>query len=143
MNKRRHRVALAGFRSARNGEQGLTLIEVLIALGILAAVAVIFLVGLTTSTRAVMVSQKSVAAESLAKSQMEDTKAQTYVDGATTYPTIAVPADLTSQHYAITVAAAPPPGHTTTDGIQKITVIVVKQGETPPAFTLVGYKVKP
>jgi len=32
--------------------------------------------------------------------------------------------------------------HISDDGIQKITVIVTYNGEQPPAFTLVGYKVK-
>jgi prepilin-type N-terminal cleavage/methylation domain-containing protein len=139
MCKCRRLVAFRGLRSAPNRESGFSLIEILVALGILAAVAVVFLVGMATSSKAVMVSQKAVAVDSLAKSQLEDTKAQTYVDGVTTYPTIAVPADLASQHYAITVAAAPPPGHTTTDGIQQITITITRPGQ--PDFTLVGYKV--
>src|SRR4030042_3026189 len=77
MNKRRQ-VAFPAFGAARNGERGLTLIEILVALGILAAVAVTFLLSMTTSSRAVMVSQERVTADSLAKSQMERIKSETY-----------------------------------------------------------------
>ena len=123
--------------SLTGSQLGMTLIEILVALGILAAVAVVFLVGMATSSKAVMVSQKSVAAESLAKSQMENTKAQTYVDGVTTYPKITIPQDLVDQGYDVTIVAEPL--HTPDDGIQRITVTVTRNGET--AFTLEGYKV--
>jgi len=137
MSKRRRLLGFTGLRSALNSERGMTLIEVLVALGILAAVAIVFLAGMATSSRAVIVSQKSVAAESLAKSQMENTKAQTYVDGVTTYPKITIPQDLVDQGYDVTIVALPL--HATDDGIQKITVTVTYNGET--AFTLEGYKV--
>src|SRR4030042_1717738 len=100
MNKNRQRV-LAGFRPARNGEQGLTLIEILIAMVILAMVAGVFLLGISTSATAVMVSQERVAVDSLAKSQMEFIKNQGYVnvadynpnDPTLSYQLIAIPAD--------------------------------------------------
>ena len=132
-------VSRTGLRLFRDGEQGMTLIETLVALGIIAAVAVVFLIGMTTSSKAVMVSQESVAAESLAKSQMEDTKAQTYVGGAATYPKITVSQDLASQGYDIVIAAAPAPGYATNDGIQKITVTITRNGDL--ALTVVDYKV--
>jgi type II secretory pathway pseudopilin PulG len=112
----------------------MTLIEVLVALGILAAVAVVFLVGMATSSKAVMVSQEAVIADSLAKSQMEDTKARDY---APTYPKITIPQDLVDQGYDVAIVAAPL--HNLNDDIQKITVTVTYNEET--AFTLVGYKV--
>ena len=124
--------------SLTGSQRGMTLIEVLVALGILAAVAVVFLVGMATSSKAVMISQKAVAAESLAKSQMENTKAQLYNIDAITYPKITVPQDLVDQGYDVAIVAAPL--HSPDDGIQKITVTVTRNGET--AFTLVGYKVK-
>ena len=139
MNKSRQ-VAFASFCPARNGERGMTLIEVLVALAILAAVAVVFLVGMATSSKAVMVSQKAVAIESLAKSQMESIKAQQYQ--LPPYPTppyskIAIPQDLVDQGYNVGIVAIPL--HNPDDGIQKITVTVTYNGE--PSFTLVGYKV--
>jgi type II secretory pathway pseudopilin PulG len=113
----------------------MTLIEVLVALGILAAVAVVFLVGMSVSSKGVMVSQEAVAVDSLAKSQMEDAMARPY-DAMNPYPTIAIPQDLVSQGYGITVQHSPV--HATDDGLQRITVTITRNGQT--AFTLVGLK---
>ena len=153
MSKRRRLLGFTGLRSAHNAERGMTLIEVLVALGILAAVAVVFLVGMATSSKAVMVSQKSVASESLAKSEMEYVKSVTYLNASWNYdlpsnppywdPTHSLPSGYSG--YTVQVNAAQmevnpanPAGED--DGIQKITVTVTYNGET--AFTLVGYKVK-
>jgi len=114
----------------------MTLIETLVALGIIAAVAVVFLIGMTTSAKAVMVSQERVAVDSLAKSQMEDTKARGYAL-TLTYPKITIPQDLVDQGYDVGIAAAPL--HNPDDGIQEITVTVSRDGA--PVFTMVGYKV--
>ena len=150
MNKSRQRWAFPALRSAQNGEQGLTLIEVLVALAIIAAVAVTFLVGMTTSSRAVMVSQKSVAAESLAKSELEYVKSSPYQSANTTWsyqlPTSHPDWDATHSlpdgygGYSVQVDSGFVPPRTYDDGIQKITVTVIRNGET--AFTLVGYKVQ-
>jgi prepilin-type N-terminal cleavage/methylation domain-containing protein len=143
MNKRRQQVAFPAFGPARNGERGLTLIETLVALAIVAAVAVVFLVGMATSSRAVMVSQERVAFDSLAKSQMEYIKSQAYDDNLNPpqYTKLTnIPAG-----YDITISAARlnPKGDdlTNDDGLQEITVTVTRDDET--VFTLVGYKVKP
>jgi prepilin-type N-terminal cleavage/methylation domain-containing protein len=142
MNKRRQ-VAFPAFGAARNGERGLTLIEILVALGILAAVAVTFLLSMTTSSRAVMVSQERVTVDSLAKSQMERIKSETY--DATTDPPDYQAAKLTDipDGYDIEIAAARLEVNELNDpdeddGLQEITVTVTHDGET--AFILVGYK---
>jgi len=70
--------AWSGFSLARDGERGVSLLETLVALSIVGAVAAVFLAGLSTSSKAVIVSQERVNAESLAKSQMEYVKAQAY-----------------------------------------------------------------
>ncbi len=134
MKKRQEERAVRSSDSLTGSQLGMTLIEVLVALGILAAVAVVFLVGMATSSKAVMVSQEAVIADSLAKSQMEDTKARDY---APTYPKITIPQDLVDQGYDVAIAAAPL--RTPDDGIQRITVRVTRDGA--PVFTLVGYKV--
>jgi len=139
MNKRRQ-VAFPAFSPARNGEGGLTLIEILVALGILAAVAVTFLLSMTNSSRAVMVSQERVAVDSLAKSQMERIKSQLYDD--------TIPIEYTEladipDGYDIDITAVrldpDEDGFDDDDGLQEITVTVTHDGET--AFELVGYKV--
>ena len=115
---------------------GFTLLETLVALTIFGLVAVVFLMGLSVSSKALMISQERVNAESIAKSQMEDTKAQTYVAEASAYPEITLTADLISQGYNINVDADPL--NSPDDGLQKITVDVSKNGEV--LFTLIGYK---
>jgi prepilin-type N-terminal cleavage/methylation domain-containing protein len=144
MSKKRQ-VPLPAFISARGGERGLTLLEIMVALGILAAVAVTFLLSMTTSSKAVMVSQERVAIDSLAKSQLERIKSWEY--DSTTEPNPdyqAAKLDDIPTGYDITIAAERlevdpnnDPGED--DGLQQITITVTHNEET--AFELVGYKV--
>ena len=141
MNKRRQQAAFPASGTARNGERGLTLIEILVALGILAAVAVVFLLGMSTSSKAVMVSQEAVAVDSLAKSQMENIKSWTYDD--INDPPQYENAKLTDipDGYDITISAARldpgDDGFDDDDGLQEITVTVTHDEKV---FTLEGYK---
>lgn len=137
MKKGRAQTAVSGSGPRWAGESGFTLIEVLIALAILGLVGGAFLQGMAVSNRAVMVSQERVAAESLAKSQMENTKAQDYVPEAISYSKITIPSDLAGQGYDIDIDADPL--DTPDGGIQEITVAVTRGGET--LLTLVDYKV--
>jgi type II secretion system protein I len=127
---------LSKLKSFFKDGSGFTLLETLVALTIFGMVAVIFLMGLSVSSKALMVSQDRVNAESIAKSQMEDTKAQTYVAEASSYPEITLASDLISQGYDINIDADPL--NAPDDGLQKITVDVSKNGEV--IFTLIGYK---
>ena len=63
---------------AIKNERGISLIEVLIALAILGLVAVAFLSGLVTASRAIIIADERTTAESLARSQMEYVKSQEY-----------------------------------------------------------------
>jgi prepilin-type N-terminal cleavage/methylation domain-containing protein len=126
----------AGSQTASRKELGFTLVEVLVAMGILAIVGATFMISLSVGSRASLVSQERVNAESLAKSQMEDAKAFNYMRDATTYPVIDL-GELADYGYAISVLAEPL--STPDDGIQKITVTVTLDGET--VFTLSDYKV--
>ena len=140
---RSHRASFPGFLSTQNSERGMTLIEVVVALGILAAVAVIFLVGMSTSSRAVMVSQDHVTADSLAKSEMEYVKSLPYDDTGVPLiyaidPTITIP-----QGYNISVTAErldpDGDGFADDDNLQQITVTITRDGVA--ILTVVGYKV--
>ena len=117
-------------------EKGVTLIEVLIALAIVAAVAGVFISGLSTTSKSVMVSQERVAADSLARFQIEDTRNQAYVAETSSYPKISIPEDLANAGYDLTILAEPL--NIPDDGIQRITVTVTRNGGT--LFTLVDYK---
>ncbi|MCJ7655338.1 MAG: type II secretion system GspH family protein, partial [Dehalococcoidia bacterium] len=133
----------SGSSLPESGQRGLTLIEILVALGILAAVAVTFLLSMTTSSKAVMVSQERVAVDSLTKSQMERIKSWEY--DATNDPPDYQAAKLTDipDGYDTDIDAVrldpDEDGLDDDDGLQEITITVTHDGET--AFTLVGYKV--
>lgn len=127
-------------------EKGITLIEVLIALAILGLVAVAFLSGLTTASRALIIADERTTAESLARSQMEYVKGIDYVNEATSYPAASIPQEHIDAGYSATITALPL--HNPDNGIQKITVVVkhdnkeiftfIRDGEK---ITLEGYKV--
>ena len=140
----RRRLSFLGLRSIHDSEPGFSLIEVLVALGILAAVAVIFLLGMTISSRATIVSQEAVAADSLAKSQMEIIKSWGY-DDVNNPPDYAA-AKLTDipTGYDISIGATrmdpKGDGYDEDDGMQKITIHITHNEET--ALIMIGYKVR-
>ena len=130
------------FRAARissiftGGELGATLIEALVALAILGAVAVAFLSGLATISTAIIIADEQATAESLIRSQMESVKNCAYQYDTSEY--LVDPALTTPEGWAM------PPlvvelVHDTDDGIQKITVTVEYNGKV--VFVLEGYKV--
>lgn len=121
----------------------MTLIEALVALAIFGATAVVFLMGLTTSSKAVMISQERVAAESLAKSQMEYIKSQDYdeINDPPQYANLA-DEDIPDGYDVTSAASRLDPENDGTgddDGLQEITVSVNHNGDT--AHTVVDYKV--
>ncbi len=118
-------------------ESGITLIETVVALAILATVAVIFLNGLATTSKAAFITDEQTTAESLAQSQMEWVANADYVDGATQYSPATIPSGKDYINYSATIAADPL--HDPDDGIQKITVAVKHSGET--VIILQSYKV--
>lgn len=143
MNKGRRQITFPVSRSTRKGEEGLTLIEILVALGILAAVAVVFLMGMSTSSKAVMTSQKRVTVESLAKSELEYIKSCPYdKNDPPIYridPNLSIPANYNVSYTAERMDPKKD-GYNTDDGMQKITVTVSHKGE--PSITVEGYKLK-
>ena len=102
------RVGKEKLRFAR-GQWGISLLETVIALGLIGLIGVALINGLTTSSKAVIISQENVAAESLAKSQVEYIKAQGYISvinynpDTNCYDKIDIPADLAGRGFDIEI----------------------------------------
>ncbi len=132
------------FRTSRQ-QNGTTLIETIIALSILTAVALASLTGLRVLYDTLITVEQRTTAESMAKAQLEDVKRQTYIDNACSAPQYQSldPAHLPAD-YSITLSATCIDGdgnETETDsGLQKITVTVIHAGRN--ILTLSGYKVQ-
>jgi type II secretory pathway pseudopilin PulG len=109
-----------------------TLVETLVAVGILGLTLVVFLAGLQTGLLSTSQSDRLSTAHELARSQMEYTKDAAYQSAPAAYPTVTPPAG-----YAVTSNASTISGGDAS--IQQITVQVSKDGA--PVFTLEGYKV--
>lgn len=116
------------------GQKGAALLETVVTLGIVGAVAVIFLTGLAITARAGFVADERATAESLAQSQMEWAKNASYVEGATTYTPAPIPSQNDYTGYSATIAVQP-----VDSGIQKVTVTVSRNGKG--VLNLAGYKV--
>ena len=93
------------------GQRGVALLEILVGLAILGVIGVAFISGMTDTFKAMGISQEKVAAESLAKSQIEYLKVQDYilvddynpVYPATSYELITVPSDLAAAGYSVNI----------------------------------------
>lgn len=130
-------------------QKGIGLIETLIGLALLGIIGVAFLNGLTTTSRAVMLSQEKVIAESLAKSQVEHIKSQEYIpvfrydaeNPEKRYEVINIPAHLASTGYAVEVSVSDntvtPAGRAGFE-LQSITIVIKNNGKT--VFTLSSYR---
>jgi type II secretory pathway pseudopilin PulG len=114
----------------------MTLIETIVALTILATIAVVFLGGLSVSTKATITADEHATAESIARGQMEWAQRVDYVENATQYLPADIPDISDYQDYSVNITAAPL--HTPDDGIQKITVTVLHKGDY--VIALEGYK---
>jgi type II secretory pathway pseudopilin PulG len=99
--------------SGRIGSPGVSLFEILVGLAIFGVIGIALIDGVTTSYKAIDISQERVAAESLAKSQIEYIKVQDYImvvdydpgNPAARYETVTIPPDLASANYSIEISA--------------------------------------
>ena len=103
-------------------ESGVTFIETLVALALLGIIAVAFLSGLATTSRATTIADEQTTAGSLARSQMEWGKTVGYVYEATEYSPAEIPSGDDYAGYSATIDAEAL--HNPDEGIQKITVTV-------------------
>jgi len=121
-------------------ESGISFIEILVSLSIVAVITVAFINGMSGAFKGIEISQERVAAESLAKSQIEYIKIQDFVsvatynpsDPAKSYALIDIAPDLIAAGY--TVAINPP--QIVIDGseegfeLQSISVVVKRHAES-------------
>ena len=101
------------------GERGLTLLEVIIALGILGIIGTAFLVTLATGNRATGALDQQTEAEALARTQLELMADVGPCSGA--YPTVATP-------FQFTVSATSTYEDAPTNKLEKIVVTVSREG---------------
>ena len=109
----------------RRDQPGFTLIEVLIALGILGAVGVGILSGLNTAFRAQDINREHVVAENLTRAVLEDIRFQSYQDSYTV--TVPVPSG-----YSFTTDTQPyctPQPCTPDNNLQRNAVTVLRGGQ--------------
>lgn len=116
-----------------NGEGGVALVEVLVAVAIIGITLVVFVSAVSTGSVGVAKTEEQVTAENLVRSQLEYTKSQTYLAAPASYATVTPPAG-----YAISAEAASIPD--ADSSIQKITVTVTREGET--LVTVEDFKVE-
>jgi prepilin-type N-terminal cleavage/methylation domain-containing protein len=128
------------------GEKGFSLMEVALAMALLGVVAIAFLGGLATGSRAIMIADERATAESLARTQMEYIRQQNYDANLDTgHPVYQKISDIPDD-YKIDIEAVRPDykgnGEDNDDGIQHITVMVTHtvEGEPKEIFTLTGYR---
>ena len=130
--QRRRRGYAAEMKARLGSEQGVALVESLVALAILGTALVIFLGGMSTGLLSTAHSDRLSTAHELARSQMEYTKGDAFHAAPYAYSTVPAPAD-----YALSASATGAAGGDA--NIELITVVVTKAGT--PVFTLEGFKV--
>ena len=135
-------------------ETGVTLIETLVALAILGAVAVAFLSGLTTASNATIIITEQATAENYARSEIEYVKSLDYIDygipghdeygpsyrhGSPEVVAAGYDIELDIESIDPDTGLPYPPGPPEDEGIQRITATITRNGES--ILAVVGYKV--
>ncbi len=120
-------------------QSGISFVEILAALSIVAVITIAFISGMNGAFKGIEMSQERVAAESLAKSQVEYIKVQDFVEVATynpadpanRYELIDISSDLVGAGYTVEIN----PPQIVISGVQQgfelqsITVVVKRNGE--------------
>jgi hypothetical protein len=119
-------------KQIKRSQQGIGLVETLVAVAILGTAIVTFITALSTGAISVGENGQETTAQRLAQSQLEYTQNLAF-DLTGAYPVIAAPAG-----YSLALTAGSVTG--TDVNLQKITVTVLHDGAN--VFTVSGYKVK-
>jgi Tfp pilus assembly protein PilV len=113
-----------GWRVLAGGQDGVGLVETLVAVAILGVTLVTLLAAISTGSIGVATTEERVTAENLARSQLEYTKSQAYLAAPTPYATVTPPFG-----YTVSVENTSIP-EATNSSVQKITVTVERDGDT-------------
>jgi len=116
-------------RPAAFDGRGASLVEVLVAVAIIAIVITIFLSALSTGSLGVSVVHERVTAENIARSQLEYVKETDFIAGTDHY----TPTAISHPGYGATISAT-----TIYTGLQLITVTIFHDGEA--VLTIENYK---
>jgi type II secretory pathway pseudopilin PulG len=127
-----------------HSERGMALTEALVTMAITGIVVTAYLFSMSTTSKAVIVSQQLVTAENLAKSQMEYLRSQPYDEAHNPPQYVSLPAGDIPGGYTIVITTErldpKDDGLLNDDGLQKFTVVVNYDGiET---FRLQDYRMK-
>ncbi len=118
-----------------SSENGFTLVEMLVAVAILAVMGVGILAAMTLSSKVLISTDNSETAQNLAVAEMEYIKSLNYNTNHYDFDANLIPS---GSGYTVTVTNPPEPLQ---DGnLQKITVTISRNGTT--VTTLEGYKIK-
>lgn len=120
----------------KNNQSGMTLIESIVAIAILATISMVFLGGLVVSSKGTLESDEQATAESVARCQMEWVQGSTYVDNATQYTPMTL--DTFNDYVGYSANISAEPLHLPDDGIQKITITVLHNSRW--VMSIEGYK---
>jgi prepilin-type N-terminal cleavage/methylation domain-containing protein len=115
-------------KACQGSSGGFTLIEVMIALALVGIIAIAFLSAISTASMALIATDERATAESLARSQMEYVKNLDY-DSTDPYDYEQDNEEALPDHPGYFVSVSAEPLHSPDDGIQKITVIVSRDGK--------------
>jgi type II secretory pathway pseudopilin PulG len=136
-----------GIKARLQEEAGIGLVESLAAVAILGTAGVAFVLSLSTGAIAVREGDQETVAQSLARAQLEYVKNYPYSPAPTSYPYVDTydetynPSPITlPEGYAVSVTVSTIPQAGGDSDIQKITVIISREGEE--ILTIADYKVK-
>ncbi len=122
------------WRVVVGGQDGVGLVETLVAVAILGVTLVTLLAAISTGSIGVATTEERVTAENLARSQLEYTKSEAYLPVVpASYATVTPPAGYTVSAEATSII---PEGDSS---VQKITVTITRDGDT--LMTVEDFKV--